>query len=188
MAAMFGKMLEVRDGNFGDSFNPVWAAEVEVNTRLEVADFVLRNKIDPIHIAVDGVVSPVPVELTGEGIGSWKLSNVSPCICVGTGLAALRDNGVGEFHLKYDWLKEQIENKPDANEYELRKLNPVTLNEAANREGMSAKIGELNVLAKSINLTQAEKRAYKERAKNGGELLTGKYSSVPWDVSIVGKE
>lgn len=182
MAAIFGKLLEQRDGWMGEHFNPVWAAEVEPATRLDVARFVLENDIDPIHIAVDGVVSPKIVKFEERKFGGWELSKESPCICAGTGMIAMRDDGVGEFHLKYDWLKEQIERNPESDSYEMVKKTPVTINEACN--GKYSKLGELQELKKSIFIGKGEKRCYQIQPQNGGELLNGIFESVPWDISM----
>lgn len=187
MAAMFGKMLEIRNDEFGKLFNPVWAAEVEGETRLEVADFVLRNRLekDLVHIAVDNTILTKPAEIAEDGIGKWELADISPCICAGTGAIALRDEGVGDFHLKYDWLKEQIEREPEASEYKLSRMIPVTVAEAAN--GKYGKLGELQELSKVVSIGQGEKRCYREQPKTGRELLQRSYSSSPWDVSLVSK-
>lgn len=185
MAAIFGKMLEVRDGELGSEFNPVWAAEVETNTRLEVADFVLRNGLKPIHIAVDNVIAAELIELREQGLGKWEVGEASPCICAGTGMLAVRDEGAGEFHLKYDWLREQIEKEPEANEYRLAKLTPVTIGEACGER--YEKLGELQELNKVVSIGQGEKRAYREQPKNGAELLGRVYESLPWDISLVSK-
>jgi len=184
MAAMFGKMLEIRNEEFGELFNPVWAAEVEVNTRLEVADFVLRNKIPVIHIAVDNVITPEPVVLGEWGLGQWELATVTPCICAGTGAIAIRDEGIGDFHLKYDWLREQIEKEPESSEYKLTRMIPVTVAEACGEK--YEKLGELQELTKVVSIGQGEKRCYREQPRNGRELLGRTYESLPWDVSLVG--
>jgi hypothetical protein len=186
MAAMFGKMLEIRNEQFGDMFNPVWAAEVEGETRLEVADFVLRNNAykNLVHVAVDNAILTEPVVLGEQGIGKWELDKISPCICVGTGALAIRDEGVGDFHLRYDWLKEQIEKEPMASEYKLTRMIPVSIAEACN--GKYDKLGELQELSKVVSIGQGEKRAYREQPKNGAELMSRAYTSLPWDVSLVG--
>ena len=187
MAAMFGKMLEIRNEQFGNLFNPVWAAETEVSTRLEVADFVLRNKISVIHIAVDNVITPEPVVLGESGLGEWKLNTISPCLCAGTGAVAIRDEGIGDFHLKYDWLREQIEKEPEASEYKLTRMTPVTIREAYGSAEKFGKLGELQELTKVVSIGQGEKRCYREQPKNGKELLSRTYESLPWDVSLVSK-
>lgn len=186
MSAIFGKMLEIRNDDFGELMNPVWAAEIETNTRLKVADFILRhNKVkDLVHIAVDNAILSSPIETELEkNIGEWELSTISPCICTGTGAVAIRDDGVGEFHLKYDWMKEQIEQNPEASEYEMTKMIPVTVGEACGDK--FEKLGQLQELTKVIGIGQGEKRAYKEQPQNGRELLNRTYSSSPWDISLI---
>lgn len=182
MAAIFGKMLEARGDWFGNQFNPVWAAEIEVGTRFDVAEFIITNAIKPIHIAVDNVITTGIVPTAEQGLGKWELRLTSPCICAGTGMIALRDNGVGEFHLKYDWLKEQIEANPKATEYTMVKKVPITIGEAI--AGKYDKLGELQELNKTISIGKGEKRCYKEQPSNGEELLSGIYESVPWDISL----
>jgi len=188
MAGIWGKFLETMmvNGNpkLGNLFNSIYGSEVEVNCQLEVAKFVIENKINPIHITVDGVVATEPVMLGENGLGKWKLSNVTPCICAGTGAIALRDEGKGDFHLKYDWLKEQIEKEPEASVYKLSKMEPVTIGQAV-ANGECGRLGELQEIHKYIDIGLVEKRCYKEKPKNGRELLARTYSSSPWDVSIV---
>ncbi len=190
MAGIYGKMLQTitkEEGiDFGDYFNPVWAEDIETATRIEVAEFVMRNKLDVIHVAVDGVTSASPAELGDNGLGKWKLSNISPCICAGTGnIALVNNNGNGhkDFSLTYDKVRKLIEENPEKSEYKLEKLSPVTLAEALN--GKWDKKGTLQVIEKWIGIGQDEKRCYKERPKNGGELLKRRYKSEPWDVSMV---
>jgi len=186
MAAMFGKMLEIRNDDFGSMFNPVWAAEVETNTRLEVADFVLRNRLvkDLVHVAVDNAILTRPVELGEHGLGQWELDKISPCICTGTGAVTIRDEGVGDFHLRYDWLKEQIDKEPMASEYKMTRLIPVSIAEAAN--GKYDKLGQLQELSKVVSIGQGEKRCYREQPKCGADVLSKVYSSLPWDISLIG--
>lgn len=183
-AGLYGKLLEARNDSFGKFFNPVWAEDVETATRVEVAEFVLRNKIAPIHIAVDGVISPTPILLGERGLGKWELNNISPCICSGTGAVALNGNGNGnDFSLTYDKVRELIEENPEEQIYKLSKLSPVSIAEALN--GKWDKLGELQEIHKYIGIGQEEKRAYREKPKNGGELLSGQFSSSPWDASFV---
>lgn len=181
MSGIYGKMLEMRESN--DLINPVWAEDIETGTRIEVAEFAMRNKLDVIHVAVDGVVSATPATLGEEGFGKWRLANVSKCICTGTGNVALNNNGHGDFSLTYDKVKELIENNPDAKEYKLSKMNPVTIAEALN--GKWDKLGTLQEINKYIGIGQDEKRCYKVRPKNGGELLKGQFRSEPWDISLI---
>jgi hypothetical protein len=66
MSGIWGRCLQVDFGEVaGEYFNSVWGATVEVNTRLEVARFILDNNLVDhiIHIAVDGVLIDKEVQL-----------------------------------------------------------------------------------------------------------------------------
>ncbi len=187
MSGIYGKFLETWGGNFGQKFNPVYGAEVEVNSRLAVAEFAIQNGLEHIiHIAVDGVILDKSVELSEVGIGTWKSSGCSPCFVAETGQVAIKDReGVGDFSLSYDWLKYQILLKPEASGYTMRKQSPVTLAVALN--GNWEKLGQLHETTRTVDISNEMKRAYKEKPKNGQELLSKKYRSEPWDTSLVSK-
>ncbi len=188
IAGIWGKFLEVRNGNMGRYFNPVWGAEVESRTRLAVAKFVLDNKLENnvLHLAVDGVLSSKPVKLIDNGnMGDWKLSAQSACFVVSSGVVAIEDRiGVGDFALRYDWLTEHVLEKPDTAEYVMSKPSVITLGKArvTNRLDM---IGQMEDIAKAVDVEYEMKRNYAEYPKSGRELLKNKYKSLPWDISVI---
>jgi hypothetical protein len=199
---IYGIQLLVRDTKnrdddpLGDYFNAVHAAEIENPTRLEVARFVLDNSLidHVLHIATDGVLSSMPAPYTdGPIIGSWKLSSHGPAAVISSGIAAIKGKeGTGEFHLDYDWLMEQIKQNPEASEYSLQKWSPISLGVAFNKslnperqQELFQKLGELEVITKSINIPYEQKRAYRERPKTGREFLERHYTSSPKDISQV---
>jgi len=68
MSGLYGRTLQVDFGGvIGDYFMPVWGATIQVNTRLEVARFILDNNLTNhvLSIAVDGclVTKEVKIEL-----------------------------------------------------------------------------------------------------------------------------
>ena len=67
----------------------------------------------------------------------------------------------------------------------MSKTSPVTLAEAVN--GSWEKLGELQEVKKYISVGNADKRCYRERPKNGDELLCRIYESLPWDISMIRK-
>ncbi len=191
MAGIYGKFLEIDDNHIGNYVNPVWAAEIETNTRLEVGDFILRAtqqiNAKPIHVAVDGVILDRPFpQLECDHIGTWKLNNISPCICTGTGNVALIDNGVGDFHLHYNWLKDAIDKEPEEKEYKMNKISSVTLPVAINERRISD-IGKLYEAHKSVYIEGDKKRCYRNYPKCGKDILENKYESLPWDRSLITK-
>lgn len=186
MAGIYGKFLEARDGIAGRYLLPIWAEDIETATRIKIMDFIENNNLNVIHIAVDGVVSANPAMIIEDKVlGEWELSNISPCICSGTGNVALEGNPNGnDFSLTYHKVKELIEKNPELTEYKISKLSPVTISEAVN-SGKFKQLGQLQEIHKYIGIGQDEKRCYKIKPKNGGELLNGKFSSEPWDISMV---
>jgi len=65
MAGTWGRTLQItQKGEPGDFFNPCWGAEVESRTALEVARFVIDNKLEDnlLSIAVDGVLTSKEAE------------------------------------------------------------------------------------------------------------------------------
>lgn len=190
-SGIYGKFLEQHPekNEFGPRFNPVWAAEVETNTRLKVAEFVINNVgIDNlIHIAVDGLVCSKPAMgiVNSKRLGEWRLNNIAPCIGIGSGtMAIVGDKDNGDFTLEYSWLKEQMENNKDAGSYQLEKKSPVTLAVAVN-EKKWGKIGELKDTTKTVSVGIESKRMYRDRPRNGGELLGKVYDSEPLDIGII---
>jgi len=184
MAGIYGKFLEAREGSFGKYFMPIWAEDIETATRVEIMRFIDNNKLDPIHIAVDGVISSNPAILGEKRLGGWELSDISPCICTGTGSVAINSNANGnDFSLSYYKVRKLIEDNPSKEEYKLTKMSPVTIAEGLN--GKFDKLGTLQEIHKYIGIGQDEKRCYIERPKNGGELLSRTYKSEPWDISMV---
>ena len=192
MAGIWGKFLQVQRDGFGDRFNPIYGAEVEVGCRLKVAEFILGNKIQPIHIAVDGIISPEPVLLSNSSsskIGEWELVSIAPCICAGTTVAAIKEKEdkekgkTADFSLGYNWLLEQVKRNPEAKEYSVKKLSPVTLAVALN--GNWDKLGQLHEITKTVNIGSDMKRCYREIPRCGKDLLSKCYKSEPWDISLL---
>ena len=188
MAGIFGKFLQKIGGGLGEMFNPVYGAEVEVNTQLKVAEFALQNNVVPLQIAVDGMLldKPAPTKVNPE-MGDWKQAATAPCIIAGTGAVAVKGREqTGEFSLSYDWLKRCVEQEPAATVYKMSKWSPVTLAVALSMDKWD-KLGSLQETTKTVDIGGEIKRCYRVAPKNGGELLDRHYESEPWDVSLVSK-
>jgi hypothetical protein len=191
-SGIYGKFLFIREQEaedpMGDNFNPVFASEIETNTQLKVARFIIENSLQAnlLHIATDGVLSskPVPVPENPQ-MGDWALSSHGPAMVISSGIAAVKGKEVtGEFSLSYNWLLDQIKQNPNASEYSLTKWSPVSLGVAMLRNKFE-KLGQLEILTKTIHIPYELKRGYKEKPKTGAELLARHYISVPRDISQV---
>jgi len=210
IAGIYGKMLEYNEKGFGELFNPVWAAEVETNTRLKVAEFVLENNFQDnlLSITVDGillskdnnqlsnnllsqlteVLRRASVSTQNRVLGNWKVSAQCPAFVVSSGTQTIRDkNHANALSLNYNWLQKQIEWQPKANQYTLCRSNPITLAKAITQDKIE-KLGNLEPLQRIIEVDCEMKRCYRKLPKNGKELLENQYSSTPWDISLLSNE
>lgn len=188
MAGIWGKFLETQKNNteFGELFNPVWGAEVETRVRLQVAEFCLQNNIVPIHIAVDGVVLDKETPTAyGKEMGEWKLSAVTPCICIGSGIIALKEKYGGlDFSLDFTKICRTIRGHPNNTEQSVKKIVPITLARALALNKWKD-MGKFEVIERTIYLTSERKRLYNRKPVKGIDLLKNTYESYPLDTSML---
>lgn len=189
MAGIYGKFLEVRQyekQEMGPLFNPVYAAEIETNTRLEIARFAIDNGITPVHVAVDGLLVDQELPVTGSGaMGMWKLVAHSPALIMGSGAVAVKERkGQGDFALDYDKLTDHINENPASTYYELKKDSPVSLAKALN-SGRFEKMGTTEGMTRRVEFCSENKRLYVKKPKCGWDLINNHYESIPLDISIL---
>lgn len=184
---LYGKMLERFAGakidKTGDLFNPVYGALTETNTRLKVARFARQYPDDVLHIAVDGVLTRREItEGLSNDLGGWRESYSGAAYVVGAGAVAIQGKeGSGDFSLSYDWLKNQIQENPAADDYVMTKPAPVTLAISIINDDFS-KLGTLQQTQRGLGLTFEGKRLFPEMPRNGGDLHNNVYNSYPLDV------
>jgi len=190
---IWGKLGEINPSNkqekgvYGDLFNPVWYCEVESRVRLKVAEAVLRHNLQDhvLAIKVDGLLTDCTAPLFKNEMGGWKLSHRCPAVVIGSGLETLRDKkSEAQYALKYGWLLDQIKTKPQARQYKIKGYSPVTL-PVAIIEDRFEDLGKIEKDAVPVKVNFENKRCYRREPKNGGELLSNQYNSVPWDASVV---
>ena len=189
---IYGKLLEVHQyegegEEMGLHFNPVWGAEVEVNTRLAVAELAMSSGVLPLHIAVDGVVvdRELGIEPNGKKLGGWKLSAKGKGLVLGSGVVALQGKkGEGDFSLDYYSLYREMRDKPLARYFTMKKLSPWSLAKCLNL-GHWDKLGDVEEVERGIDVCSEAKRCYREMGENAGEVLEKQVESVPWDISMV---
>ena len=195
MNAFHGKMCErvfyshngKNETTFGDIFNPCWRADVENNTHLSVANFCIENKIMPVAIMTDGVVTDVDLKVNSStGMGEWKLDSATKGLVLGSGILALQGKHKdGDFSLNYDVLMEKIQENPNAQEIVLKKDGFISIGEACERN-LIDRLGEFETDERHLILNSDTKRIYPEEPKNFGELAKGHYDSIALDASMIG--
>lgn len=190
MAGLWGISLETQVRNnkvkYGDNYNPVWGVVGESNTKLLTAKFAMENNLRPLAVAVDGLVSDkaVPAVGTQRGLGEWRLSHTGAAIIGGTNMVAIETKeGQGELSLRYEWLRDAIKSNPGAVEYSIEANGFTSLAEAVT--GDYAKLGELKKNAYTVRVKPDGKRYYPKQPHTGGELLAGRYDSMPLTVGDI---
>ncbi len=183
----YGKFIQITySKDFGDHFFSPWAAEIETRTRLRVAETCLANKIVPISIAVDGMVTDrkIPV-FPGKKLGNWKLSSECSALAVSSGVVALSSHIPDkDFSLDYEWLMQQIKENPDIGEYPRTKWSPVTLAKAMN-ELRPQDLGKVQKITQTIDVGYEQKRYVDDAPKTGQELLDKIYTTFPKDTAAI---
>ena len=195
LAGIWGKFLQVNNKSFGDLFNSVWAEDVQSGCRLETAAFILDHHLEKnvLHATVDGILSSkeVPIMETGK-IGEWKLSNIGAAYIISSGICAVQgkdgqidsDKENSDFILRYDWMRNQIAASPNATEYTMSKLSPVTLQKAVTQDKME-KLGRHEEIVKTVDVTFETKRDYTESPETGAQLQKRHYMSRPTDITSI---
>jgi hypothetical protein len=173
----------------GKNQNIVWYSWVQDQTKIANANFVIQNHAEDslLSIAVDGCLfnREIPLKETGE-MGTWRLNMVAPAFVISSGVGCIKGkDGKGTFSLNYDWLKAQIESNPNATEYKMSKLTPVTIGNALKNHKVEH-LGELEMSERAVVLNEV-KRFYSERPEKGSDLLR-QYNSEPLDVSVLQAE
>ncbi len=189
LVGIWGKTGEIfGDSDFGKLFNPVWAAMTETGVLVKVADFILSNNAQDnvISIAVDGCTFDKEISIPhDDAIGTWRLNTSAPGYFISSGISTIKGKeSKGNFTLKYDWLEDQIKQKPDANEYVMSKEVPVTLGYALSQHKLD-KLGELELKSRSVIIDYEIKRNFPLMPKNGKELQDNVYTSTAWDISLI---
>lgn len=177
MAAFYGLTLQHNDdGSYGEYFNPIWGCEISTRITLRVADFIYRNKIQPIHIGVDGIMTEQAVDLPQEnGMGSWRLSSTEPAIVLGSGLVYQGDKHPASLY--YKEILEMLQDKPNAKEYEKQELQVCTLSQALTTRWEN--IGKSLPMTRRVEIREPWDRVYKPAPKTGKDILTRHFKSVP---------
>lgn len=177
MASFYGLTLQSNaDGTFGDFFLSLWGEGMSTRVTLRVADFIYRNKIVPVHIGVDGVLTEQEVKLPAEkGMGCWRLASTEPAIVMGSGLLYQGDKHPSSLY--YKEVLEMLETKPNATKYEKQVKQAVTLQQALATS--FSNLGKEMPMSSHLYIKPPRDRSYHPFAKTGKDILTQHWGSQP---------
>lgn len=185
--SFYGLFIELRNGKFGDKFMAPYAAEIEANTRLEIASLCMKYKVIPLHIAVDGIVVNKPIhegKVFIDTIGQWRLEHEGAAIIASSGLACIQSKtGKGDFSINYDELMQIATEHPEATEYTKTKKTVLSLGQAK-AQGNIFNVGIEKEIVKTIDFGD-NKREYEVMPENFGELVSRQYASKAWNAQLL---
>ena len=190
-SGLYGKSLQsvIKGTNafFGDYFCPLVGGTVEALSRITLFETCYNNNIVPLDIRIDGFITDKELPLiTNNKMGGWKLNFNGKCFIVNNNIIVLdKENPQrGEFALTYDWLLNQIKEKPKSQAYVLHKFAPIKLSQTLNDFDFE-RLGEITDMSYTIYIGQDNKRDFLTRPKNGQELLNKHHYSIPLLYSFV---
>lgn len=187
---IYGLTAQVKDnGQEGEFFNPMWASYITALTRLKVARFIYKHKLEDnlIHVSTDGVLLDKPVSVKGiPQMGSWKESDIQvPALVIDS-------NGVwyADKHprgLSLPTVLRMINNNPDDGYYPQTLKRHYTMREAVD-DGKPELVGQIIDTTTVIDLVVTEHtRKFEKVPRTGKQLLASQYSSQPLRVRDLSK-
>lgn len=187
VGSFYGAFIQTNKAEPGKHCCPPWANEIEANCQLQVAHFVMKNKLEErlLAVVVDGVLISGNFELPeSNGLGTWRKSYEGEAIVVHSALRCQKDKvGEGDFSLTLNELKDMLTRNPSLSEWHKQKLTVLSLGSASNKKRIT-EVGRIITTEMSIGL-EDRKRVYLKQPRNGKDLLTKSYSSEPWRIGIL---
>jgi len=182
-SSLTGKQLEgCETGKFGKMFNPFIPAHVQSASRIHVVKTCLDYKVSPIAITGDGFVCEnevIGLKCSDE-LGGWKLKQVGKCLSIGSNVIIFKDGKNSE---DYELLMEQVKTNPKLDTYAKKWYSPISLPVALQQDWEG--LGNLHRLDRAFSVTSESKRLYPTKPKNCGDLVNGKYNSLPWNYDVL---
>lgn len=182
----YGMFIETRDNQFGDCFMAPYAAEIEANTRIQIAATCMTHNIKPLHIAVDGFISdqPITIPVVGDMMGLWRLAYEGKCIVASSGLVAMEGKqGTGDFSISYDWLYNMISKQPNSDSYTKERQQVLSLAQYFLRNELD-NLGSIEHIQRTVEFGD-NKRLYTDMPITWKELLDKQYDSEAWSANEI---
>ena len=176
LVGLFG--YTAREGEF---YNPCYFAEITSQVRCKVASFLYSHNISPIHISVDGFLSPTPVNLSPDDIAQgWKLNYTGEALVLNHTDVYFSDKKPLGFYISE--VLSMIHAKPSASHWERKSPHSITIGDV-HKSGKLSTLGTTILLNSTVSLTSANHdRHFPELPYSGTELLSRTYQSEPLSV------
>jgi hypothetical protein len=175
-AGLWGKLIERRNGEYTDYFNPYYADLASTGVKLDVAREIYKQRCwnDLIAVLTDEIALSKPLDKMPEG---WKLAYEGEAVFIKPGLIWMGDRHPANLDL--DTLKGLVAEHPNKAYYQVAKEDILTLTEATQEHNLKA-VGMNKQAYTTIDLFAINpRRIYPRLPKSGHELLTQVYASRP---------
>jgi hypothetical protein len=199
--SLYGKFIQKVGGNTGSLFNPMYAAEITANTRLELLNFVLNNNVGKnkilknlIGFSTDSVHSRIKLSETNnnpdwQNLGDFKLDFEGRGIFIMSDIYSVwnkkekKDKFRG-FSIKIDGESTNIQQicgksilEPKYNYYQFR---PMHLGESLKRiDHDYKKVNVWSRMQKTIDLNGDMKRLWDKNFETGWDCFIENHQSIP---------
>lgn len=183
--SFIGKLIETRVKTvYGPIRNDLYHALITSQARVEVAKFLIANKIRPdelICIQTDGCKLTRNIPMEPNGMGSWVNKGTSAALIYSP--YKIYYAGAKPYRLTYQDVTGMVKQHPLSQRYSKTIKHTLTMVQAIRQYEDVTKVGEVVDLPDSLDLVmlkEEQNRIYKKLPKTGQALLSGKYPSTPF--------
>lgn len=169
----------------GQLFNPVYAAMITANTRLECHKFILENDISPIGVFTDGILVDEKSNYQTSKLGAWNTDCNGELVILGSGVYSARFDNKVETRFRGFAVKKHVDlfsllekNKSESG-ITLDSKKAVGLGEWLNHH-MQFHENDLNrilLMQKKLHINFDQKRKWERDFKNCGDALRSQIPS-----------
>lgn len=181
----------------GKLFNPLLAAEITANTRVQVYQEAMKYGERVIGFATDSVIVEGKVEMDNhKRLGEFDVDKVGGGCVLQSGIyeiagehktrGMLKGTNLEKGGMEYENIFDYIKKEPKRMVYEWDIKRPVNLGEAVKHYKKWSKedINVWNTFHKSLDINKDKKRLWDGVFKDGGELYEKHIESKPLDVKL----
>ena len=174
----------------GGFFNPIWAAIITSECRLQIARALLDNESSCAAITTDGILTTKPLDLElGKGLGEWSQEPGGEAVIVLPGAYGIKGQkpeskirafkGIFRGDTSKNWFDYLTLHKSDSF-IQVRDKRPVSLMEALlhTEKFTTRDINRFVEFERKYNLKEY-RRLWFEEVENCSDLLNRKYESAP---------
>lgn len=207
--SLYGKFIQTVGGKTGKIFNPIWAAEITANTRLQLLEVAMKNPSTVIGFSTDSIHSQIPMvfknpEFCGTNLGQFELDCQGEGIYIQSDVYSIKNeektktryrgfnlekmDNIEELKQEYSLSEKQklslyevLKSIQGKTEFKYINSRPIHLGEIL-AQSKKRDLTQLNVwesVEKLIKINGDSKRIWDRNFINGRDALENNISSTP---------